>query len=331
MALRCELIWLLALLLASPVEAKRARTKRKQRGARLVTLAMARVKRPPVERSGKPGRSRARQRRVKRDLWPPMSLVNANTRERLTVRLYDRRGRTIGSSVKKLRHFLRCHHTGRVGPIHWRLLQRIYVVARHYKGKTLRVFSGYRSRKVAYLKTSKHTLGRAVDFAVDGVSTRALRDYLRTTFTKSRGLGFYPNTPFVHFDVREKTAFWVDYSGKGEEPRYAQNPYDVLRQEHLARTGKSKPTPPAEVFGPPAPPVAVATGTEEVPGPPAPPAGPNVPPPGDGDATVSTSEAKGPPARPAPAAPVDGPQPVGPAPVAKEPTPPVSNVRSAPP
>lgn len=294
---------------------------------------MARVKHVTRTRKPRRTRSRQRQRRVKRDLWPPMHLVQANTREKLTVRLYDRRGRTIRSSVKKLRHFLRCHHTGRVGPIHWRLLQRIYVVARHYKGKTLRVFSGYRSRKVAYLKTSKHTLGRAIDFAVDGVSTRALRDYLRKTFTKSRGLGFYPNTPFVHFDVRDKTAFWVDYSGKGEEPRYAKNPYEVLKQERLAKkgSGKSGKSGKARVFGPPAPPAAVATRSEPF-GPPAPPA----------PATVSkvVSEVVGPPSPPStpPVAPVEGPQPVGPAPAptpapaaAKEPTPPVSNVRGAPP
>ena len=318
MALRCALISLLALALVSPVEARPAKPKKKQRSAPRVALAMARVKRPPVTRTRARTRTRkrsqARQRRVKRDLWPPMSLVSANTREKLTVRLYDRRGRTIRASVKKLRHFLRCHHTGRVGPIHWRLLQRIYVVARHYKGKSLRVFSGYRSRKVAYLKTSKHTLGRAVDFAVDGVSTRALRDYLRNAFTKNRGLGFYPNTPFVHFDVRDRTAFWVDYSGKGEEPRYAQNPYDVLKQERLARTGKGKKTSAADLFGPPAPP-AVA---------PAEPADTSVP-----------EDVVGPPAPPAPVAPVAGPRPVGPAPdtepAAKEATPPVSNVRSAPP
>jgi hypothetical protein len=39
----------------------------------------------------------------------------------------------------------------------------------------------------------------------------------------------------VHFDVRKKrSAFWVDYSGKGESSAYAANPYAVLKAEKVA-------------------------------------------------------------------------------------------------
>lgn len=176
------------------------------------------------------------RRRVKRDLWPPMTLAHVNRKERLSIRLYDRRGRTIRASVRKIWHLLRCHHTGRRRPIHWRLITNLYKISRHYKGRTIRIYSGYRSPRASYLgRRSKHTVGRAVDFAVDGISTRNLRDYLRRTF-KSSGIGYYPNTSFVHLDVRKQPAFWVDYSGKGEDPRYA-NPYEVLRQERLVDRG----------------------------------------------------------------------------------------------
>lgn len=182
----------------------------------------------------KPKRAR---RGPARDLWPPMTLEHVNTKEKLTVRLFDRRGRTLNASVRQIRHLMRCHHTGREHAIQWRLISNLYRISRSYPGRTLRIFSGYRSPRVASLRRSRHTTGRAVDFAVDGIATRALRDHIQRT-VKVCGLGYYPNSPFVHFDTRDKPAFWVDYSGKGEEPRYAQNPFVVLERERRARAGQ---------------------------------------------------------------------------------------------
>jgi hypothetical protein len=51
-----------------------------------------------------------------------------------------------------------------------------------------------------------------------GVPNSALRDYLRTL--RDVGVGYYPNSTFVHLDVRERSASWVDYAGPGESPRY---------------------------------------------------------------------------------------------------------------
>jgi hypothetical protein len=33
------------------------------------------------------------------------------------------------------------------------------------------------------------------------------------------GVGYYPNSSFVHLDVRETNTYWVDYAGPGEAPR----------------------------------------------------------------------------------------------------------------
>ena len=245
----------LSLLIPQQSRARSAGTKR--------PVVAQKVQKQTARRSSKRAQKRRRKRR---DRWPPMHLEHVNTREKLTVRLYDRKGRTIRASVRKLWRFLRCHHTGKRHAIHWRLIQRIYRISRRFKGRTLRVYSGYRARRAARLRTSKHTLGRAIDFAVKGVSTRTLRDYIRKTYKTRRGLGYYPNTPFVHFDVREKSAFWVDYSGKGEEPRYAKNPYAVLKQERAPKPRKKqlvarkRPTA-GERFGPPAPrPASVVEG-----------------------------------------------------------------------
>ena len=66
--------------------------------------------------------------------------------------------------------------------------------------------------------------GLACDFRVEGVKTTDLRDYLRKTFDKV-GVGYYPNSTFVHLDVRkDRSAFWIDYSGPGERAVYSENP-----------------------------------------------------------------------------------------------------------
>ena len=58
--------------------------------------------------------------------------------------------------------------------------------------------------------------GKAVDFRVTGVPNEVVRDFCRTL--KNTGCGYYPNSTFVHLDVRESSAFWIDYSKPGEPP-----------------------------------------------------------------------------------------------------------------
>jgi uncharacterized protein YcbK (DUF882 family) len=192
------------------------------------------------------------------DRWPAIHLEAVNTKEKLTLRVYDRKGKMLRSSVRKLWHFMRCHLTGKEHPIHWRLIRNMYKIARRYQGKTMYVYSGFRSRKVAALRSSNHVKGRAVDFRIAGVSNKALRDYLMNNF-KPAGVGYYPNAPFVHFDVREKqSAFWVDYSGKGESAEYASDSYAVLKAE---KNAKAKPATPPHKPAPAA--AAPAPGADE--------------------------------------------------------------------
>ncbi|MBW2735393.1 MAG: YcbK family protein [Deltaproteobacteria bacterium] len=160
-----------------------------------------------------------------------MTLYHANFRKSLTLRLFDRCGRPNKRAPKQMSHFLRCYQTKRRKTIHTRLVKSLYSVSRAFKGRRLIVYSGYRSPRVAKLKRSYHTRGRAIDFRVEGVSRRKLRNYVMKSFKKI-GVGFYPNTPFIHMDVREKrSAFWVDFSSNGEDSRYAKNPYQLLRKD----------------------------------------------------------------------------------------------------
>lgn len=100
-----------------------------------------------------------------------------------------------------------------------RLLALLGVVSDHFGSRPIEIISGYRPYKTTqYTKDSRHNHGKAIDFRVVGVPNTAVRDFCRTLH--NTGCGYYPNSVFVHMDVRDKSEYWVDYSRPGEKPRY---------------------------------------------------------------------------------------------------------------
>ena len=77
------------------------------------------------------------------------------------------------------------------------------------------VVSGFRPTS----KGSFHAIGRAIDFRVDGVENTDLVAFCKTL--PDTGCGFYPNSSFIHLDVRDPGTghvAWIDASGPGEKP-----------------------------------------------------------------------------------------------------------------
>ena len=101
-----------------------------------------------------------------------------------------------------------------------RLVERIQAVVDHFgkHGPTkLSIISGYRPTSVG----SMHSSGRAIDFRMEGVKNEDVVAFCKTL--SDTGCGFYPNSSFVHIDVRDPGAghvAWIDASGPGETPRY---------------------------------------------------------------------------------------------------------------
>ncbi len=111
--------------------------------------------------------------------------------------------------------------TGKTERIHGRLIRMVTRVSDHFGGRPIEIVSGFRPpRKEQYTLRSKHNIGRAVDFRIRGVPNSVIRDFCRTL--PNVGVGYYPNSTFVHLDIRECSAYWVDFSGPGEAPRYAK-------------------------------------------------------------------------------------------------------------
>ena len=158
--------------------------------------------------------------------FPPVTVYHVNFARAISLRLYDEQGRMQAREVRRIEELLRCHHTGLRHRLHPRLLGLIYRIARHYPARRVEIVAGYRAPSVARQKgapRSNHMLGRAIDLRIPGVPNEQLRDYLRRF--ERVGLGYYPNSTFVHLDVRDdRSVYWVDWSGPGERPRYGNVP-----------------------------------------------------------------------------------------------------------
>jgi uncharacterized protein YcbK (DUF882 family) len=125
----------------------------------------------------------------------------------------------VQGEYEKFEKMMFDHHTGKKHKIHARLCLMLKLVAQNWPGQVITIYSGFRAYNPGqYTKKSKHNLGRAIDFAVAGVSNVTLMKFCKTL--ENVGVGYYPNSYFVHLDVRETSSFWVDYSNPGQTPKY---------------------------------------------------------------------------------------------------------------
>ncbi|XXX74051.1 DUF882 domain-containing protein [Sorangium sp. So ce134] len=184
----------------------------KQRSAETRPLGKGSMKRDADPRSLPPSKRYAQ--RPKRPGW--VRLVRGA--ERLDLQLLTPKGRLVPRALPKLSRLMRASPTASI-PIDPRLATLIGMVSDHFGGRTIRVVSGYRPYSpTQYTPHSNHNFGRAIDFMVEGVPNTVVRDFCRGF--RNAGVGYYPNSTFVHLDVRSDKVYWVDYSRPGEPPRY---------------------------------------------------------------------------------------------------------------
>ncbi len=184
---------------------------------------------------------------------PAVTLYHVNRRQQMQLRPRDKNGRAVKGMDRQFDRFVRCHYTGKQNRMNPRLARIIYETGRHYPGRRIEVVSGYRHPKFAKNPRSPHMKGLACDFRVAGIPNAELREYLRRTFTHI-GVGYYPNSSFIHLDVRAgPSAFWIDYSGPGEKAMYSESPQadiasgraDKCRPEKIDKSWATEPVEPA--------------------------------------------------------------------------------------
>jgi LysM repeat protein len=146
-----------------------------------------------------------------------------------------------------------------------RLLRLLVEVSNAFGGRPLQIVSGYRT--TSFFRDSRHKTSQAVDFAIVGVPNAVARDYLLGL--ENVGVGYYPNSSFLHLDVRPRSTHWVDYAGPGEAPRKTPHAppvaspvdFDELAEQAAESVGnverasdksEDDSTPPREAAPPPA-------------------------------------------------------------------------------
>lgn len=170
--------------------------------------------------------------RVKGFSVQPVHFVSVWNNKRVSLKLISDSGK-VNSRSRRILSELAGPRGGkksrRVKLLHPRLIHMLQRVAERYPGQTIEIVSGYRV-PVKGRRPSMHNIGRAIDFRVQGVNRKELYEYIRQL--PKVGAGYYPNSVFVHMDVRDKSTVWVDYSGPGQPAEYRRP--DGMDPEALA-------------------------------------------------------------------------------------------------
>jgi LysM repeat protein len=143
-------------------------------------------------------------------------------------------GRLRSQTVRTLNEMLGAG--GSHPPLPERLIRLLIEVSDTFGGRPLRLVSGYRT--ASYYQDSRHKVSSAIDFLVIGVPNAVVCEYLREL--EDVGVGYYPNSSFVHLDVRDHSAYWVDYAGPGEPPRSTPNAPSLPPSERPVRSADRK-------------------------------------------------------------------------------------------
>jgi uncharacterized protein YcbK (DUF882 family) len=162
------------------------------------------------------------RRRSVSDVEPNMVPINGVLRiqalhldETLSTRPFDDLLRPDARAFADVNHLMRCRVTGHEVQMDPKLIAILSQLSTHY-GRTLQLISGHRAPHAnGTSETSQHTLGRAADIRIPGVSIAELKKV--AIKLGARGVGLYPEKGFVHVDVRDKNRYFWIWTARGGE------------------------------------------------------------------------------------------------------------------
>ncbi|AIL12992.1 hypothetical protein IM40_04915 [Candidatus Paracaedimonas acanthamoebae] len=125
-------------------------------------------------------------------------------------------GHYIPEQLEALNYFLRDPSNGKTTIIEPKLLDLMNSIQVAVgEKKPFEIISGYRSKEFndqlrkkgkGVAQNSKHIEGKAVDIRMSGVQLIKLRNAARGQ--RAGGVGFYPNSNFIHIDIRKECVYW---------------------------------------------------------------------------------------------------------------------------
>lgn len=137
-----------------------------------------------------------------------LAFDNLHTGE-TTKLVYWEKGRYIKGALREINHILRDHRTDEVARIDTKLLDLLFVLHRKLGSRSaFQVISGYRSprsnamlheRSGGVAKKSMHMEGKAIDIRLQDARLLNVRN--AALAMSSGGVGYYPESQFVHVDT----------------------------------------------------------------------------------------------------------------------------------
>ncbi len=179
-----------------------------------------------------------------------VTLIRFGTKETQTLKLVDKKHKLVPGVLPRMARLMRFGPLKMEHPVDPRLVGLLAQVSDHFGGRPIEIISGFRPKtKTQFTPHSNHNIGKAIDLRIAGVPNEVLRDHCKTY--KNVGVGYYPNSLFIHFDVGAKSTAWVDLSKPGEAPKYVQPGHDYdhgaddLGAEGVDLSGKDEAPAPA--------------------------------------------------------------------------------------
>jgi Uncharacterized protein conserved in bacteria len=143
-----------------------------------------------------------------------LALYNMHTGEWFKQN-YMENGVIVPESVQALQVFLRDHRNNQTHPIDIDLIHLVHTLQQQCSPhKPFDIISGYRSPESNALlrrhnkgvaRNSYHMKGQAIDIKA-AKNLKLLRDCARAL--KRGGVGYYPQSNFIHVDIREQPTYW---------------------------------------------------------------------------------------------------------------------------
>lgn len=137
-----------------------------------------------------------------------LAFDNLHTGE-TTKLIYWEKGRYIKGAMREINRILRDHRTGDVARMDPALLDQLFILHNRLDSRApFEVISGYRSPKSNSMlrgnskgvaKNSMHTKGRAIDIRLSDTHLANIRK--AALAMNSGGVGYYPQSQFVHIDT----------------------------------------------------------------------------------------------------------------------------------
>ncbi len=151
----------------------------------------------------------------------PVRMIAPHFHEELVLFGVDAQARLNRRELDLLGQLMRCRRTRRRHAIASDLGRHLVRLGRRFH-RPVYLVSGYRAVAINGHRRSYHLRGMAADVYVPGVSAQEVRDF--AVAQRVPGIGYYPESGFVHLDVRPEQFWWVDYSSPERSERLRPDP-----------------------------------------------------------------------------------------------------------